>query len=185
LKEATILTMNTKKNKCLFASAVLIVAFLPGTIDLAPRAVTHAALRQAIQAPVLKWQHGGCTFWCETGWYSSPAVADLDVVVLMEVPAQHQAEQAAGYPTNCALPSGRSRPPLEILLLPDISEEIHQQSLHLLKVEVQWIARLVRNMLELGRYLLPNSEQCSTAPPFFSAAISASRLSALTICGII
>jgi uncharacterized repeat protein (TIGR01451 family) len=33
----------------------------------------------AVQAPLLKWQHGGCyPSWCETGWYSSPAVADLD-----------------------------------------------------------------------------------------------------------
>lgn len=33
----------------------------------------------AIAAPVLKWQHGGCySSWCETGWYSSPAVIDLD-----------------------------------------------------------------------------------------------------------
>ncbi|MBZ0089217.1 MAG: VCBS repeat-containing protein [Thermoanaerobaculia bacterium] len=33
----------------------------------------------AVSAPLLKWQHGGCyTSWCETGWYSSPAVADLD-----------------------------------------------------------------------------------------------------------
>ncbi|MGC9396547.1 MAG: FG-GAP-like repeat-containing protein [Anaerolineae bacterium] len=32
-----------------------------------------------IAAPVLKWEHGGCyNSWCETGWYSSPAVADLD-----------------------------------------------------------------------------------------------------------
>ena len=32
-----------------------------------------------ISSPVLKWQNGGCYFsWCETGWYSSPAVADLD-----------------------------------------------------------------------------------------------------------
>ncbi|MCD4842924.1 MAG: hypothetical protein K8R25_00355, partial [Methanosarcinales archaeon] len=32
-----------------------------------------------IAVPVLKWQHGGCyNSWCETGWYSSPAVADLD-----------------------------------------------------------------------------------------------------------
>jgi hypothetical protein len=32
-----------------------------------------------IRAPVLKWKHGGCyASWCETGWYSSPAVADLD-----------------------------------------------------------------------------------------------------------
>ncbi|HRQ36460.1 MAG TPA: VCBS repeat-containing protein [Chloroflexota bacterium] len=32
-----------------------------------------------IAAPVLKWQLGGCNgIWCETGWYASPAVADLD-----------------------------------------------------------------------------------------------------------
>ena len=33
----------------------------------------------AIQAPLLKWQRGGCfSSWCQTGWYASPAVADLD-----------------------------------------------------------------------------------------------------------
>ena len=33
----------------------------------------------AVLAPVLKWQYGGCyNSWCETGWYSSPTVADLD-----------------------------------------------------------------------------------------------------------
>lgn len=32
-----------------------------------------------IPAPTLKWQHGGCfTSWCQTGWYASPAVADID-----------------------------------------------------------------------------------------------------------
>lgn len=32
-----------------------------------------------ISSPVLKWQNGGCdNSWCEMGWYSSPAVADLD-----------------------------------------------------------------------------------------------------------
>jgi hypothetical protein len=32
-----------------------------------------------ISAPLLKWQNGGCyNSWCETGWYSSTAVADLD-----------------------------------------------------------------------------------------------------------
>jgi hypothetical protein len=35
--------------------------------------------RSGLQPPVLKWQRGGCfNSWCETGWYSSPAVADLD-----------------------------------------------------------------------------------------------------------
>ncbi|MBN1815530.1 MAG: VCBS repeat-containing protein [Anaerolineae bacterium] len=33
----------------------------------------------ALQSPVLKWKLAGCfNSWCETGWYSSPAVADLD-----------------------------------------------------------------------------------------------------------
>src|SRR5210317_601185 len=32
-----------------------------------------------IAPPALKWQRGGCyASWCETGWYSSPAVVDLD-----------------------------------------------------------------------------------------------------------
>src|SRR5205809_757762 len=34
---------------------------------------------QTLGAPVLKWQNGGCrTTWCRSGWYASPAVADLD-----------------------------------------------------------------------------------------------------------
>lgn len=40
----------------------------------------------AVSAPALKWQQGGCfSSWCETGWYSSPAVADLDGDGNMEV----------------------------------------------------------------------------------------------------
>ena len=32
-----------------------------------------------VQAPVLKWAYGGCYYsWCELGWYSSPAIADLN-----------------------------------------------------------------------------------------------------------
>ncbi len=40
-----------------------------------------AAPPAAVAAPVLKWQYGGCQeapHYCETGWYASPAVADLD-----------------------------------------------------------------------------------------------------------
>jgi hypothetical protein len=34
---------------------------------------------QGMRAPVLKWQKGGCfSTWCQTGWYSSPAVANID-----------------------------------------------------------------------------------------------------------
>ena len=42
-------------------------------------AASSTAFAGGIAAPVLKWQNGGCfTSWCETGWYSSVAVADLD-----------------------------------------------------------------------------------------------------------
>ena len=51
-----------------------------------PVAEPAAAQPQAVQAPVLKWQKGGCySSWCETGWYSSPAVADLDFDGVVEV----------------------------------------------------------------------------------------------------
>ncbi len=36
-------------------------------------------IRRAPGAPILKWQRGGCfSSWCETGWYSSPAVTNMD-----------------------------------------------------------------------------------------------------------
>lgn len=41
-----------------------------------PRAV-QAKPAAVVSAPVLKWQ-GGCTNYCQTGWYASPAVADID-----------------------------------------------------------------------------------------------------------
>lgn len=40
---------------------------------------TSARPRAQVQAPLLKWQYGGCyNSWCETGWYSSPAAGDID-----------------------------------------------------------------------------------------------------------
>jgi hypothetical protein len=38
-----------------------------------------ALYQPGVQAPALKWQQGGCfSSWCQTGWYSSPAVANID-----------------------------------------------------------------------------------------------------------
>ena len=55
--------------------AVLTLAGLIGVCG-SPHIISAST---TIQTPVLKWQHGGCySSWCETGWYSSPAVADLD-----------------------------------------------------------------------------------------------------------
>lgn len=42
-------------------------------------AVPPQSAHAAVSTPVLKWQRAGCfTSWCQTGWYGSPAVADLD-----------------------------------------------------------------------------------------------------------
>jgi len=57
----------------------LCVNVAPSHTGLASVGQRDVVAPQAIQAPVLKWQHAGCySSWCETGWYSSPAVADLD-----------------------------------------------------------------------------------------------------------
>ncbi|HNT24682.1 MAG TPA: VCBS repeat-containing protein [Anaerolineales bacterium] len=62
---------------------VILSTLLP--LSTAPHAANNAAV-SAIQAPVLKWAYGGCSAggWCQTGWYSSPAVGDID--------GDHQAE---------------------------------------------------------------------------------------------
>jgi hypothetical protein len=52
-----------------------IVLFAAAAIILASTADISAVVNQ----PVLKWARAGCySSWCETGWYSSPAVADLN-----------------------------------------------------------------------------------------------------------
>jgi uncharacterized repeat protein (TIGR01451 family) len=61
--------------------SALLILLASGLAGPAARAAPAAILPlpAAIQPPELKWQHGGChASWCETGWYSSPAVADLD-----------------------------------------------------------------------------------------------------------
>lgn len=53
---------------------VLLVSVIAGN-GLQPQVQAHPTFG----APTLKWQLGGCySSWCETGWYSSPATADLD-----------------------------------------------------------------------------------------------------------
>ncbi len=55
------------------------LAFLLIVLLAAPVGQARSTASTAIAAPVLKWQRAGCyVSWCETGWYASPAVADLD-----------------------------------------------------------------------------------------------------------
>ncbi len=70
----------------IFGSLAIIPTRFPTAAEQASRANTiYLPLVQKIHnqygiaPPVLKWQRGGCySSWCERGWYSSPAVADLD-----------------------------------------------------------------------------------------------------------
>jgi len=58
---------------------LIMLFFFPFSGHAIPTGAPAEPLQPSFQAPVLKWQLGGCySSWCETGWYSSPAVADLD-----------------------------------------------------------------------------------------------------------
>jgi hypothetical protein len=64
----------------------LLSGLLTAALLFSAGSVPLRATTGVIQAPVLKWQKGGCySSWCETGWYSSPAVADLDGDGTMDV----------------------------------------------------------------------------------------------------
>lgn len=60
------------------ALALVISALTPPSVAQSSF-LSNSKGANAIRAPVLKWQRGGCfASWCQTGWYASPAVADLD-----------------------------------------------------------------------------------------------------------
>ena len=63
---------------------MMLMLIWPAAVSTDPAPPTLDGV-DATQAPQLKWERGGCTSWCETGWYSSPAVADLDGDGTLEV----------------------------------------------------------------------------------------------------
>ena len=68
-----------KRWALLLVTAALLLALCYGT-------GAGATPAPNLQAPTIQWVQGGCySSWCETGWYSSPAVADLDGDGAMEV----------------------------------------------------------------------------------------------------
>lgn len=79
--------MNGRMMWNLISAGVLIFAMnLTPVAGVGPAGRTSS--RAAIAQPVLKWSTKGCySTWCELGWYSSPAVADLDGDGSMEIAA--------------------------------------------------------------------------------------------------
>ncbi len=74
------------------ARIALFLALVAGSLPasfISALATSHVAAQAAPgRAPILLWKYGGCyRSWCETGWYSSPAVADLNRDGNMEVVA--------------------------------------------------------------------------------------------------
>ena len=66
--------------------SLLLTVVVLSPLGAQPGESSAPAAVAAIQPPVLLWQRGGCySSWCETGWYSSPAVADLNADGKMEV----------------------------------------------------------------------------------------------------
>jgi two-component system phosphate regulon sensor histidine kinase PhoR len=87
--------------------------------------------------------------WWVTTW------GKQDVVFVLDATSPHQAEQAAHFLISDL--SHELRTPLatllthiEILKLPQISEEVRQQSIRLMQFESKRMARLVHDLLELG-----------------------------------
>ena len=70
------------KTRCL--SFLVFFSFL-AVCGAARPAQSRSRFSPSVDAPVLKWQLGGCSSWCETGWYSSPAAVDLDGNGIVEV----------------------------------------------------------------------------------------------------
>lgn len=65
--------------RLLLAAGLLFTVLLqPHRMDVQARGGNTRQSLLAFGAPVLLWSRGGCTTWCQTGWYSSPAVANLD-----------------------------------------------------------------------------------------------------------
>lgn len=88
-------------------------------------------------------------------WWITP-LEDLDLVLLLDVSGQQRAEAATRALLNdlsheLRTPVATILTHLEVLGLASVSPEVRQQSLGLLKAEARRMARLVHQMLELGR----------------------------------
>jgi hypothetical protein len=70
---------------------VLVLALLIGTVTVNAAGGSTLYLPMVSKggtrpSAVLKWSYGGCyASWCETGWYSSPAVLDIDADGIAEI----------------------------------------------------------------------------------------------------
>jgi signal transduction histidine kinase len=88
-------------------------------------------------------------------WWAS-SLGERDLVLLLDVTPQQQAEEAARTLLNdlsheLRTPLATILTHLEVLNLPGVAEDVRGRSIALLREETRRMARLVHQMLELGR----------------------------------
>ncbi len=93
---------------------------------------------------------GQAVFWWVAPWNGA------EIVYLQDVTAQQRAEQSSRHLLSdlsheLRTPLATILTHLEVLRIPNLAQDISQQSLYLLKEEARRMTRLVNDMLELGR----------------------------------
>lgn len=99
-------------------------------------------------------------------WWIIPAM-ELVIVHLQDITMQEDAKKKTGFflsslSHELRTPIGTLLTHLEILSLPDISQEIYNKSLCFIKNETMRISRLINNMIKIGR--LSVREEIEFAP---------------------
>ena len=94
--------------------------------------------------------------WWVTTWRDADGTSPVNAVFLLDVSAQQRAEQSARYLLSdlsheLRTPVATVLTHLEVLRLPNISEEIRRQSIHLMQVEARRMSRMTTALLELSR----------------------------------
>lgn len=108
-------------------------------------------------------------------WWLTPW-QDWTLVFLLDMTTPHRVEQAARFLLSdlsheLRTPLATLLTHLEVLRLPHIPEETRQQSIYLMQVEARRMARLVHDMLELGR--LETSAELERRPVDLVAVVEA------------
>jgi len=113
--------------------------------------------RRATRQEAASGRYGNVTLASDqvVRWWITPW-QDLDVVLMLDITAQRRAEEASGHLLSdlsheLRTPLATILTHLEVLLLDDVSPQVEQRSLYLLKAEAHRMGRLINDMLELGR----------------------------------
>ncbi len=121
--------------------------------QVARRGFEQAGVDRQVTLPNNRYAH----------WWIFPAER-LDVVFLLDITAQRQANQQArlllgGLSHELRTPIATILTHLEVLAVPNLTQEVEDQSLHLLKQEAGRMSKMVNQLLLLGRLELEDPSE--------------------------